>query len=335
MIIIKEYETKINLKPDEMFSGGISDSQFLIDKLRKRYEQKCEGNSFIVKIIGITQKSMITIDKSDLHGGGSISVVFNVEAIVYPAGTILVGCDVQSIERNGQILCKYDNAVIYIKGDRNLAISSGDKIIVEVLKTGYPKGEKLMAIAAKPFFIQRTFYMDVIRPPKALATDEIELLKQTLAEVDNIELKLAEHNKSSVKFFTDLFYPFSKSVSIPKEFKKHDLKTLVSKYIDSNDVFPSNVPIILSKNSTIPRNEMTIYSISPESLSQIKDKIQSPDFIDVKINTSTLVYTLVKYMREYIDYINLIIDASNIYNTETIRKNYQKMWQFYIRMKNT
>src|SRR5579883_1448026 len=157
MKIIKIYETVINLSAKEMYSG-IDD--VIMNRLKKRFEGKCEKNSLITKIIGIRKRSKCVMAKSRLEGDGDVNVQFIAESIVYNDGDILTGCEVQRIERGNRIICKNDMAVINIKGNRNLqSLKAGQKITIKITSVSYLKDRDKITIYGVPYSYSYKFTM--------------------------------------------------------------------------------------------------------------------------------------------------------------------------------
>src|SRR5271170_3359885 len=136
--IHKEYEIKLNVTPVDQYTATFTDDKYLLEHLKEKFENRCMDMTYVVAIKGILSRSMMTIDKSDLAGGAYIHVRFHAEAIVFSPGSILVGCEVINVERNEMIVCKYDNAIVRIKGNKNFSPSEGDLVIVRVELVGYP-----------------------------------------------------------------------------------------------------------------------------------------------------------------------------------------------------
>jgi DNA-directed RNA polymerase subunit E'/Rpb7 len=113
MDIQRIYEKTLNLRPDEMYTKNLDD--FILKKLREKYNNRCENSTFIKEIKSIVNKSMIKMAKDQLDGSGQINVQFLADAVVYEEGSVIVGCEIKKIEKTESIACEYGNLIIFIK----------------------------------------------------------------------------------------------------------------------------------------------------------------------------------------------------------------------------
>ena len=150
MNVVTELETIINLSAAEQFENI---DQIILDKLRSRYEGKCEQNILVKKIVGIIKRSCIRLSKNQLNGSSELSVRFQVEAIVYYPDDILTGCEVLYIDTNSNTIgCKHTHAIITVKGARKLVgIEVGNKLTLKVNAVSYLRGKSQIVIQATPF----------------------------------------------------------------------------------------------------------------------------------------------------------------------------------------
>ena len=344
MRITKEYETKLNLTIDEIYSGGlggmmdVEDNSIILDKLRTRFEGRCKDSSFIEKVLKIKRRSMVNFDKSELSGTGSVYVTFIAEAIIYPINAILVGCEVKNVERNGKILCEYDNAYVYIKGDVRFSINIGGKIITQVLQTCYPTDEFKMTIPAKPFVVKQDFELLVTDVPEKLTGNDKEEFKNLLRNINNAEKRLQSLNKKEVKFFTDLFYPFKASLgTLPKQFKLSDIKNILTYYSSTSsgkNPLPKNDQVILSRHSMIPKHTSDIFIISKsDAVNLPKHKLTDRSLLNVSMKIVNFVQAILMMSYDYISYIDFIANMVDVYNSDAVREEHKNLWAFYEKYK--
>lgn len=334
MRIIKHFETKLNISSEEMYMGDLD--QILIDKLRAQYEGICENQSYVQSIQKINKRSMITIDKSDLQGGGSVSVDFSAEVLIYPTGTILVGCEIQNIENNGYILCQYDNALIYIRGDRTIHLDRKDKIIIQVLQTKYPKGEKLITVVGSLFHITNEFNMIALKPPlaKTISQEYKDALGAKLIEINDAEKELGKHQSKLVKFFTDTLYPFNKPLTPVKDFKTVNFLTIAQDLSKGKDSLKPGESIIVSKHPALRRETPEIITISPKTKPP-QNNWTNPQIYKIKINPADYAPTILNFMQEYLEYITALSNMCEVYKTEAARNSHKKLWNLYNKLKIT
>jgi hypothetical protein len=323
MRILKEYEIKLNLTSQEMYSGMLSEPQYLLNYIKERFEGKCLDGTFITNIRLVSEHSQIRMDKNDLTGGGSMCCVFRAEAIIFPPETILVGCEVSTIERDGRIICKYDNAIIHLKGDKRFSPNKGDLIPIRVIRTGYPTGSINMNIAAQPFFIKGSFHMRLC-VPNTLTAEEQDLIDRKLSEITDTKKAYDTCDKKLVQFFENLFYPFKDKPSGKNKlpFEVQDLLQLVKK--------TDGQQIILSRHSAIVKSTTDVLVLDVDT---VKNLPQSPwtdkNRLDIQIVPAKYSVVLLELLDDYCSFLDFIVQCCNTYNTEAIRKKHQKIWTIY------
>jgi hypothetical protein len=310
-----------------MYSGLLSDPVYLLNHIKNRFEGRCLDDSFIIAVRNIQDRSMIVMDKHDLAGGGSMCCVVRAEAIVYPAESIIVGAEVTTIERDGRIICKYDNAIIHLKGDRRFSPNKGDLIPVRIIHTGYPPGSTNMNIAAQPFFIRPSFYMKLFKPDP-LSHEELDLIKRKLAEITDARTAYDACDKKLVQFFEDLFYPFKNDYNKGKNKCPFDTKDIIA-LVNKPDL-PKQKPLILSRHAAIHKSSTDVILLDVDT---VKNLPVSPwtDKTTLTINVvpTTFGAALLDCLEDYCSYLNFIAQCIEVYSTEQIRKKHQKIWTIY------
>ena len=331
MRILKEYEVKLNLTSQQLFSGMLSDPQYMLNYIKECFEGKCLDGTFVTNIRAITERSMIPMDKNDLAGGGSPCCIFRAEAVVYPQGSIVVGCEVNTIERDGRIVCKHDNAIIHLKGDKRFSPNKGDLIPIRVIGTGYPVGSINMNIAAQPFFIKPSFHMRLFEPSK-LTTEEQDLINRKISEITDLKKAYEACDKKLVQFFEELFYPFKDPPSAKNKFP-FDVVNLIT-LATKGDKSIKNEPMILSRHSAIAKSSTDVVLLD---VATAKNLPESPwcdkTRIDCQVVPAKYSITLLEMLDDYCSFLGFIVQCCEVYNTEAIRKKHQKIWTIYNQIK--
>ena len=342
MKIIKVYETIINLSAVELFSNI---DEVVKNKLEKRYENKCEKNSLIIRILDIVKRSECKMAKNRLDGAGDVDVQFRAEAIVYNDDDILTGCEVQRIERGNKIICKHERAVINIKGNKNLqSLKPGQKITIKISSVSYLKSRDKITIHGVPYSYSYKFiiYSTTL---SNITMENMEILKKKLQEIDD-EYKLYEQSdKKLVKFFNDMFYQYKKKFDDTKnDFESSKIHLL--------DVYELTTKIIQDKNpdkylETKPNDELYLFRhpiidkstplICRLNESDFKKGI-SGNFFDtevynIEVVKENIVFVLLNFLNDYLCYIRIIKEMTAIYPTEKELENHNNIWSIYNRLK--
>lgn len=340
--ILKEYETKINISPTDLFAGTFSDNAFLLEYLRAKFEGKCMDSTFVLSIRQILMRSMMTIDKSDLAGGGHLHVRFSAEAIVHVAKSVLVGCEVMAVEREGNIMCKHEHAIVHIKGNKNFSPNVGEKIIARVIKIGYPVDSKSMSVGAIPYYIPHTFHITIVKP-NPIGAAEKELLHRKLAELDNIKKLYASADQTSILFFEDLFYPYSiklfdmkrSNLVLRTNHVSWDIAQLAEAAIQDTTVSKLQMgeSIALSRHSAIPKQSAHVLVLKIDEVRAIKDDQTDPfndkTKFEMKVVAGNYTATLLELLDDYCEYLSVLVECANTYSTDKIRRAHQRLWAVY------
>lgn len=344
MRILKEYEVKLNIAPSELFTGSFSNSAYLLEYLKGKFEGRCKDTSFIVAIKKIIERSMITIDKGDLAGGGYLHVRFSAEAIIHTPGSVLVGCEVVNVEKRDMIQCTHEHAFVHIKGNKNFAPTKGDLVIVRVQQIGYPTDSNHMSIAGSPYYVQNAFPIKVVRPAK-LGPTEKDLLSRKLAEIEDVRKQLAAADHDTVNFFEELFYPLLNkfysvkrdSVVLDTAYEYSDITKLVSAVLDESSELTLGEPIAFSRHSAIPKFSPSVLILTIDQVRALKDStdkfVDKAKFGTPSIAPSTFETALLELLDDYCEFLVVLIKCAEVFNTDKIRKAHQKIWTVYSLMK--
>jgi hypothetical protein len=330
MRILKEYEIKLNISATTMYSGLLTE-QYLLNHIKDRFEGKCLDGSFLTNVRTISERSMVQMDKNDLAGGGSLCVVVRAEAIVYPPESIIVGAEVTTIERDGRIICKYDNAIIHLKGDKRFSPNKGDLIPVRVIRTGYPPGSTNMNIAAQPFFIRPSFYMKLFKPDP-LSNEEQDLIKRKMTEISDVKTAYDACDKKLVQFFEDLFYPFKDDYSKGKAKCPFDTKDIIA--LTTKQDLPKQKPLLLSRHSMIHKSSTDAIILDVDTVKKLPvSPWADKNVLDIQIAPASFGATMLELLDDYCSFLSCIVQCCEVYNTEIIRKKHQKIWTIYQQIK--
>lgn len=337
MKIIKLYETVINLSATEMFSKI---DLVVMDKLKQRFEGKCEKNSLIVRILEIVKRSKCKLAKSRLDGSGDVNVRFTAEAIIYNDDDILTGCEVQKIERGNKIICKHEIAVVNIKGNRNLqSLKPGQKITIKIVSVSYLKGKDKITIYGVPYSYSYKFiiYSTTI-DPSSISFENIEVLKKKLQEIDE-EAKLYEKiDKKAVAFFNNTYYPFKESFD---SFRKSISKTKIP-LIDVYDLTKTLItstkkddqPVFLMRHPIIDKSTSLTFKLDDDDLkSKTISDLLDPQSYEVEIVKENIAFVLLNFLNDYLSHIRILREMTEIYPAEKDIDDHSNIWGIYNRLK--
>lgn len=319
MKITKVYETIINMTATEMYSGDID--AVILGKLQQRFNGKCEQNSLIIDVNRIVKRSKIQIAKNQLDGIGNLNVQYEATAMVFMPGEILTGCKIQRIEASN-IFCSHPQAVVSIKASGLLrSLRVGQMISVRINSVSYIKGrEKLSCIGSPYSYPFKQVDVLVVDPGAIITTENTEILRRKLYEVEE-EFKLRQQaDPKLIKFFSDTFYPF-------KQFKSEDFKGLVDavdycrKILDKPPA-SSETCIIRS-----PRIDKSTRFIIIYDLDHIDD-LGLKEF-DIQLVKEDFTAAMLIVLNDILNYGRMIREMTDVYPTEKDIDQHSNLWTIY------
>lgn len=331
MKIIKIDKTLINLSAVEQYSGTIDD--VILQKLKDRLENTCDKNTFILKVSEIVRRSKCAQTQSRLDGSADVSVWYKIEALVYNSGDTLVQCEIQNIERSNNILCKYDHAVIKVKGSRIMQrLKKGQNMPIKITKVQYMKGRPKMTIFGTPYTYSFECILYVATLDYgAIPKENIELLDK---QIEKIQEELKHHkDKKLIKFFDDIFYPFkSKVPKDPPGFKLTNtldfIKTLKTK--------KQKTKMVLMRHPRILKSTPDIYVVEPKVLLQkdgFNNHLMDVKRYKIKQLSESLGMILFRFLEDYLNHLVFLRQMTEVYNTEKSRKDHSNLWNIYKQLK--
>lgn len=128
----------------------------LLNMLRSSLVRRCFKGCFILSVDRLLRRSHCEINQDGNIGMGTMSVMFEVTALVYTPGDILVGCRVVN-KQDDNIVCKGPNASVIINIGQNVikplleGIRVGQYIPVRVGRVLYSPNAESISVNALPF----------------------------------------------------------------------------------------------------------------------------------------------------------------------------------------
>jgi hypothetical protein len=183
--------------------------KMIMDKLIEKFVGVCYMSCYIVKVNKIIRRSFIYM-KDTLEGDAHISVMFEVDAIVYHTNEIVHGCTIIKKEPNGIVHGKSEYAGIQLSVQSNMAIfKEGDVVPVIVQRVRYNVNQSAVSILAMPF-IPITKQTVLYKINGTLLNNQVDELKSLLEEIKLEHETIKKFNKNEKKiynFFSDMLNP--------------------------------------------------------------------------------------------------------------------------------
>jgi len=331
MIIIKFDETLLNLSAKEMYSGPILDV-VIMDKLRAKFEGRCEKNVLILKILEMTKRSGCIMSQNTLEGAGSVNIQFKAEAMVYNKGDILVGCEILKIERGGKIICIHEMAIVTIEGNRALqSLKPGQKISVIVDNSSYPYGKNKIMIYGIPYVY--SFRFEIYKLSAVVQNENLELISKKLHQIEE-EIKL-QTNKKRLNYFNEVYYPFK--ISWEQYKKKADLGKvdIIDLIKFSKDVITGkfNENMAVFRHPLIDKSTTDLFAVKEADLHNLKSDLINTDTYGVTIVSEDASIVVLKLLNEYLNHMRAMNELAILFNVDKDLESHNNVWNIYQKIK--
>jgi len=213
MYVKKFLQTTIDLlNPFEIYQTNIDD--FLLTKLKDRYQKKCYQSMLILDILQIIRRSSIKMVDNRLDGGAYVDIQFEIGGIILSENEILHQCKIIEIHTT-TIIAEHEHAIIKIvKNSENEQLANiikiGDSIPLLVHHVRYiPNYNKISVIASlyTPAYLSDQIIYYTVQ--SVMSDTEIAKINIIL---DQIKEEEEQHKSFKMQkqyaFFKDILYPF-------------------------------------------------------------------------------------------------------------------------------
>jgi len=157
-----------------------------------------------------------------------------------------------------------------------------------------------------------------------------------LNEINESQKQLQKQPKKLIQFFSDIFYPIDKDLPFPKEFIKIDLIKIVQDIIAKKKHINDGKSIVICRHPAIRKETPFVFGVVPNASKKIINSWMNPQNFDgIKFTPSGYFNTLMSFLQEHLDYINMLCDMCEVYKTESDRNSHKKLWALYNRLKIT
>jgi len=278
-----------------------------LETLRKLYNGKNYNNKHIVNIESIILQSECIIRHDDPSGGYADFIV-NAKVINFIKGDIIACCEV-TLHNEVQILCKKGNIFIHIETHEGLkSIKHGQLIHIEVISSSYNLYKSDINVIGKLYLVDKIpvcYKVKIDEKIDEKINKELKTIKDELKLLKNKIKEIKTTRGPYFKFITNLYYPFSenKSTNTEKNLSLNDENINIEGYVERN---PNNN--FIDGLITIINKTDNLYIEAPAPI------------------------ILLKLYREYYNYLNMLIETSNI-DEKIMYDNYKNIIRIYTKHK--
>jgi hypothetical protein len=326
---IKKLEDTISLTPMELFKNQDS---VIMEKLARKYENKCWANSFVLHVNKILLLGPTEISKNRTDGSADINLQFEIECETFPVRSMLV-CTIEGLNED-KLMCKYGPNVVITCMEKKTLISPkvGQTIAIIIDRTEYLTSRSTVSIRARPFSIEKI--INVI----GYSSEEFsETTIQMLTDILDAMEPLTE--KSTSKFIQETFYPFNEEpkkllkqfTSPASDFSVMDLyeiaKQIISKKLTG---MPAGYAVA---HPVLPIIDATIFKLESKTVpktSNVLKKYPGWNLVVGKSLFSELICTRLLLAGNMKSMIN---SMTEVFKSEQIINTHKNIWESYNKLK--
>ena len=317
MIISKTFEVTLNITNiNDIFNRDINNT--ILNMVKRKYNNKCFMEVYIVDIVKILNRSLIRSNQSDLNGSFDIDIQFEGKCIIYNTGEIIFNMEIKENINNMVPCTNNENILAIIKLNKiNFDFKKGSLIPIIVGKSKFVTGSDTIQINSYPF-IPIVDNKKVYYKINNITEDTYNKLNEFIEHYINVEEEvkntILSKNNNKWHYFKELIYPFKNNKS--NDIIKSD------NYINLLDLKKMNNSIIhLNNEVDLSERLINVYK-DKNALNEITEFIEDDNY--------TILYSILK---KYYLYLNAINQLSTIYNTDSEIKKNEHIFNFYIKYK--
>lgn len=262
------------------------------------YVGKCHFGCLILSIIRIVNRGACRINSMASTGQAYCNVQFEADVLEYCKDEGFLAKIIE-IDANGYIYAKTPNndTTTIIQRKKTIKTVKVDDIIpIRVVSVSYTTKRPSISVNGTFYKVDpKESYIFKIEP---LTQNEKDQLKDVLDEILGLEHSLDKCNKKTVKFFTELLYPFKKSGNIQGK---------------ANDMRELNASGYVTRSEYTNKAEPTIHVVKKTS--------------DAQKQSALVVYQL--FLNDYKLHILLLLELCIQFPDAKTRQSNNRVWEIY------
>jgi DNA-directed RNA polymerase subunit E'/Rpb7 len=222
MIIIKEISVSLDIYDPIGLYTDLENN--LMDLLTRNYEGKCIASCFVKKIIRIKRIGECMINQDGDPNFGTIAIIFEAHALIYPTGEVINGCKVINRDKStGLIIGAIGTTSIMVAAHKYFeSIIPGQLISVVVSAAKYNVHSSKVAVSAVPYLPSRD--REIYKLIGNITSAElVNNLISKIREEEEIGLKVKAANEKAWSTFESLLYPYNAAPTVPAGAKTVDI----------------------------------------------------------------------------------------------------------------
>jgi DNA-directed RNA polymerase subunit E'/Rpb7 len=309
IIVGLDIQNTINLHSDR--------DRKIMNILEEKFVGRCDKASYIKSINKVIEISDCVINQDGAPTFGTLSVRFEVTAIVYLPGEIINGCEVVNKDKRA-IICATENASILLSADEKLeSVQKGQKISVRVaVSPRYNIGASKMSVSAVPYLFIDTPVLYKVPP---LTSDIKTYLQPVMKRVQMEEARSEEAKQKNGKaweFFNQLLYAYKEEQKVPSGVSEIDVTKILDK-------FPKEIKY-LSRDPRINMSMPLVYGYTDLSGAPANAKVRSG---------APAKDILLMMLDDYVNHLRTVREMIEIYGSAQMLESHKNLWLIFKKAK--
>lgn len=199
--------------------------KIILEVLKKKYEQKCHRNCFIIKITKVIDFSEFVLVNYDNSGNFETFVVYEAEVNQIKVNDIIVGAKViTSGDTSKQAILKKDMITLTTRINNNINLIKGQLVTIKAITPVYVE-------ESEDVYVYGDLIPHIQITPTIFTLIDVDRYKHIIdkfeKEVKSLETKISSYDKKLVDFMKEKLYPFEKDQSNKLKFQKQSFRELI------------------------------------------------------------------------------------------------------------
>jgi len=315
MLIKREIKIWLDITdPNDMYEQD--KDKMILGLVSKKFNGICYNSCLIIKVNKIIRRSKIYL-KDTLDGHANVSVIFEVDCIIYIRNEIINGCKIIKKEINGIIHATSQYAGIQLNIQPSMSIfKEGDIFPLIVKRVRYNVSQPSVSVLAIPFMpiVPDLVCYNITGNLNTEQKESLNLIWGQIQRHEDYVKKLNTSDKKIYKFFIDLLQP--------------DKSHKIGKVIDMKELMNITKGIVFK----------TFNQYNDSNVNYIKDlddiKGTGKKFVDDSLIDEDVYIVISSIMHQYLSHLQTLQDFVSHYSTfADVQKN-KNVWKFFNMLKN-
>lgn len=308
MIIIKVIETGLNIdNPLEVYNSAQDSIKAILIKL---FKGRCFHGCLIIDILRVIKISECIIDSRGAGCVGKVNVMFEVRAIAYMPGELLVGCKILKKDRAFVAAAGLTESVLMVNSAVTGEMQIGQLLPIVVGDSTCPISKDKISIKGMPFIpnISYTYYKinHTLSPgDRAQLAPVLKMLAEEQAACNSVE------NKRGLEFFAGIISPYKKASKLANA-KEKNITDLITEGVFSG---------YYARDKRIKATDGIVY--------EYDSPIDEPHASLASVELVKGVEAITMIIHDWISMMRFVRELNATFSTQELLNAHKNLWRVY------